>query len=53
MSDTPLPESPLTEIEARQDEVLRKLDHLNERIESALRQFGSQRATDDVAANPV
>ena len=47
MNDTPLPESPLTEIEARQDEVLQKLAHLNERIESALKQFGSQRAADD------
>lgn len=49
MNDAPLPESPLTEIEARQDEVLRKLDHLNERIETALKQFGSQRAADDIA----
>ena len=43
MSDAPLPESPLTEIEARQDDVLRKLDHLNDRIETALKQFGAQR----------
>jgi hypothetical protein len=49
MSDTPLPESPLTDIEARQDEVLRKLDHLNERIETALKQFGSQRGADEIS----
>ena len=50
MSDAPLPESPLTEIEARQDDVLRKLDHLNERIESTLKQFGAQRDTDHPTA---
>ena len=50
MSDTPRPESLLTEIEARQDDVLRKLDHLNDRIELALKQFGSQRETDILLA---
>jgi hypothetical protein len=49
MNDTPLPESPVTEIEARQDEVLQKLDHLNQQIESALRQFGSQRGAEQAA----
>jgi hypothetical protein len=32
----------LTEIEARQDEVLRQLDELNERLERILAQYGGQ-----------
>ena len=51
MSDAPLPESPLTEIEARQDDVLRQLDNLNERIESTLKQFSTQRDPDLAVAS--
>lgn len=35
-----IPTSPVTEIEARQDEVIRLLDELNQRIEWALLELG-------------
>jgi hypothetical protein len=40
MHSTGLPNSPVSEIEARQDEVLRLLDELNQRIEWALFELG-------------
>lgn len=35
----PLPSSPVAELEARQDEVIRKLDELNTQIEQLLREY--------------
>jgi len=47
----PLPPSPVAELEARQDDVIRQLDELNTRIEQLLREYSSARPSDSEAAD--
>ena len=48
-----LPKTLLDELDARQNEVIRALDALNERIEATLKEWTDQRVSDQQAATPA
>ena len=53
MPSEPRPQDPLAEIEALQDEVLRKLDELNARLERTLAEYGTARSPEEPLAEPL
>lgn len=53
MPPEPRPHDPLAEIEALQDEVLRKLDELNARLERTLAEYGTARLPQEPLNQPL